>query len=168
MLLYRLGKTEYIKDLQGEGCLYGDGRWHLQGTRVLYTSGSASLAKLEVLANSPVLPKGRSLMTMSIPDDTPMLWIETDQLPLNWSDYPYNALLPMIAKDWIDKGEYWIMRVPSAQLPIEYNYLLNPLHPDHSKLVIVSIVPHPFDPRLKEEKPAQKKRPPKRGSVSFG
>ena len=43
------------------------------------------------------------------------------------------------------------MRVPSAHAPSEWNYLLNPLHPDHARLLqTVSLEPHPFDARLKE------------------
>jgi RES domain-containing protein len=129
----------------------GGGRWHLQGTRVLYTSASASLAKLEVLANSPVLPKNRSLIVLMVPDNASILFVEAHQLPTNWYEYPYPAQLPMIAKDWIDAGKYWIMRVPSAQLHSEYNYLLNPLHEEHTSIVIHSVQAHPFDPRLKGE-----------------
>jgi RES domain-containing protein len=151
MLLYRIGKTKYIEDLTGEGCLKGAGRWHLQGTRVLYTSASASLAKLEVLANAPDLPKNRSLIVLKVPDTASILFVEPDQLPRNWYEYPYPAQLPMIAKAWIDARKYWIMRVPSAQLHSEYNYLLNPLHEEHSGIVVQSVQAHPFDPRLKGE-----------------
>jgi len=41
------------------------------------------------------------------------------------------------------------MRVPSIHSPAEHNYLLNPLHPKHAMLKLVSVEPHPFDPRLK-------------------
>ena len=69
MLVYRIGNSKRIRDLQGTGGLYTAGRWHQKGRRVLYTSSSISLAKLEVLANSiGKIPKSMALATLSFPN----------------------------------------------------------------------------------------------------
>jgi RES domain-containing protein len=41
------------------------------------------------------------------------------------------------------------MRVPSIPSPAEFNYLLNPRHPEHATINLRSVEPHGFDSRLK-------------------
>ncbi len=149
MLLYRIAKTPYAQDLTGTGGLFGPGRWHREGTRIVYLAERVSLAKLEVLANSRLTPRNQSLVTIEIADDVPVHRISADLLPTNWARTPYMQELADIAEQWIREQKFWVMRVPSVHSPNEYNYLLNPLHPAHQSLKIVSIEPHPFDSRLK-------------------
>jgi RES domain-containing protein len=149
MRLYRFGKQPYINDLTGQGGLYHGGRWHQQGTPILYTAKHQSLAKLEMLANSPVLPTNYFVLTLEVPEGTTAKLINPADLPAGWFGFPYSPELAAITEEWIREGKYWLMRVPSAHSPTEWNYLLNPLHPDHAQLRIVAIEPHPFDARLK-------------------
>ncbi|MBC6989928.1 RES family NAD+ phosphorylase [Hymenobacter sp. BT491] len=149
MLLYRLGKQARIRDLSGSGGLYAPARWHTKGTQILYTSEHLSLAKLEVLANASSLPQNYYALTLEIPDDASVRQVTVAELPANWQEIPYPQELAEISRLWILEGRYWLLKVPSAQAPSEWNYLLNPLHPDHVRLRIVSVEPHPFDPRLK-------------------
>lgn len=149
MTLYRIADDRYASDLSGTGGLYAPGRWHRLGTPIVYLAGYIALAKLEVLANSPGLPSGRALVTVTLPDDASILKTESAELPSGWQQWPYLDELADLTQDWIRKRTFWIMRVPSAQSPSEYNYLLNPLHPEHQTLKIISIEPHPFDFRLK-------------------
>lgn len=149
MKLYRITKTNYASDLQGTGGIYGPGRWHREGTRLLYLAEHVSLAKLEVLANSRKSPKNQSLVTVEIPDNASITHIEHEDLPVGWEKIPYLEELADIAEQWIREAKFWIMCVPSAQSPIEKNYLLNPLHPEHATLKLVNVEPHPFDLRLK-------------------
>lgn len=149
MTLYRIADDRYANDLKGTGGLFASGRWHRRGTPIVYLTEHISLAMLEVLAHSPSLPEGRVLVTVSLPDDPSILVVESKGLPHGWQDWPYLDELADIAEDWIQERKFWIMRVPSAQSPSEHNYLLNPLHPEHATLTLISITPHPFDPRLK-------------------
>jgi RES domain-containing protein len=149
MKLYRLAKTKYANDLAGTGCIYSAGRWHLEGTRVLYTAEYASLAVLEVLGHTDILPRNYSLVQLALPETASIKWVGADELPTNWNHSPAPLVLADIAQQWIDEGKYWIMRVPSVHSPTEFNFLLNPLHPEHLTLQIISIVPYTFDSRLK-------------------
>ena len=150
MLVYRIGSHRRIRDLQGTGGLYVAGRWHQKGTRILYTSSSISLAKLEVLANSVgKIPRSMALITLESPDDAPMLKVEEKQLPQGWYHYPYSTQLIQITEQWLKDGADWIMRVPSAQSPTEFNYLFNPQHPMHAQLKIIEVREEKFDSRLK-------------------
>ncbi len=147
--LYRIADDRFATDLTGTGGLYTPGRWHRRGTQILYLTEHISLAKLETLANSPGLPQGRVLVTVSLPENSSITTIDVATLPPGWQDWPYLDKLADISAQWISEKQCWIMRVPSAQSPTEFNYLLNPLHSEHKNLQLVSIVPHPFDPRLK-------------------
>ena len=101
MLLYRLGKAPYISDTSGRGGLYYGGRWHKIGRQILYTAEHLSLAKLEVLANSPVLPRNYFALTLEIPDGLPLLQINAADLPANWQQVPYPAELAEIGQAWL-------------------------------------------------------------------
>lgn len=149
MRLYRFSPTEFSDDLTGTGGLYSAGRWNRKGTRLVYTSDCVSLAKLELLANSTTLPDGLSLVTINVPSDATICVIEVASLPVFWQRMPYLPSLTVLAENWLNAKEHWIMRVPSVHSPAEFNYLLNPLHPEHATLNIISIEPHPFDARLK-------------------
>lgn len=149
MKLYRITSTKYATDLNGTGGLYGPGRWHREGTQLLYLAEHISLAKLEVLANSRKIPHNQSLVTVEIPASASILFIKQEELPIGWEKIPYLEELADITERWITEQTYWIMRVPSAHSPTEFNYLLNPLHPEHTTLRLVSVEPHLFDSRLK-------------------
>ncbi|WP_266365076.1 RES family NAD+ phosphorylase [Tellurirhabdus rosea] len=149
MRLFRITSSRYASDLTGTGGLYGPGRWHQEGTRIVYTAEHVSLAQLEILANTPKLPRNRSLVTLEIPDNASVLSIRADTLPPGWQAILYPGELAEIGQEWIKASQFWVMRVPSAHSPTEFNYLLNPLHPEHSTVRIISTEPHPFDSRLK-------------------
>lgn len=149
MKLYRITATKYASDLTGTGGLYGPGRWHREGTRILYVAEHISLAKLEVLANSRIIPANQSLVTVEIPETASITAVEADSLPTGWQKIPYLEELADIAERWIRERQFWMMRVPSVHSPAEFNYLLNALHPEHTTLKLLSIEPHGFDSRLK-------------------
>lgn len=149
MRLYRLGKQPYIADVSGQGGLFHAGRWHEIGTRILYTSEHLSLAKLEVLANSSVLPHNYAQLELEVPDDASVHTVTVAELPAGWAALPYPQELALLTRAWIAEGRCWLMRVPSAHSPTEWNYLLNPLHPEHANLRIVGLTPHEFDARFK-------------------
>ncbi|RNI24062.1 RES family NAD+ phosphorylase [Rufibacter latericius] len=149
MVVYRLAKRQYVRDLSGTGGLYGSGRWHEKGTRILYTAGSFSLAKLEVLANTKILPKNYSLLVLEIPEDIARKELSAADLPANWNSFPHPKELAAFTEEWVKENKYLVMRVPSVHSPFEFNYLINPLHPEAGRLRILEDHPHEFDARLK-------------------
>jgi RES domain-containing protein len=149
MRLHRITKTIYANDLSGIGGLYVSGQWHREGTLILYFAEHVSLAMLETLANSEILPINVSLVTVELPETASITQIRLEDLPPNWGNAPYKEELADIAERWLNEKQFWAMRVPSAHSPTEFNYLLNPLHPDHKTLEVVNIEPISFDRRLK-------------------
>jgi RES domain-containing protein len=152
MRLFRISGTRFISDLSGTGGLFASGRWHEKGTRILYTAESLALAKLEVLANSLLTPEDQSTAIMEVPDDVAVKEITLADLPKDWDRYPAPKELPAITEAWIKENKYLLLKVPSAQSEFDFNYLVNPNHPDHNRLKIIQIItPQKFDKRLKGE-----------------
>ncbi|MGZ3756742.1 MAG: RES family NAD+ phosphorylase [Mucilaginibacter sp.] len=147
MILYRITKCMYT-DLSGLGAkLYG-GRWNSEGRPMVYLTSSRSLGMLEALAHfSPTnLPTDYCMMSIDVPENFMELPIKS--LPKNWHEYPEQNSTKQIGNRFLQDKKYLLLKVPSAIVPDEYNYLLNPMHPEAATVKIISSQPFHFDPRL--------------------
>ena len=147
---WRLVKARYAAEaFSGEGArLYG-GRWNSQGIPMVYTAEHASLSVLEILVHlqrSAIL--GSYVLIPVSFDDQLVEVIEAADLPRNWRATPAPASLQQLGDRWVESGRAPVLKVPSAVLPIEWNYLLNPQHPDFGALVVGRPMHHLLDPRL--------------------
>jgi RES domain-containing protein len=148
MLLYRITNAKYANDLSGNGArLYG-GRWNSEGRPMIYLASSRSLAVLESLAHlSPTnLPDDIFMLIIEVADDFMEVNIKT--LPDNWNEYPEPNILKQIGNSFLQKNEHLLLKVPSAIIKEEFNYLMNPLHPKAMEVKIISKSPFLFDRRL--------------------
>ena len=147
--VYRLSFDPYSDDLSGTGASMVGGRWNRPGFRVLYTAGSRALATLEVLVHVPVMfvPKPYYLLTIRIPEDS-LLSVPIDQLPDGWNGLTPPTLIMDITEGWLSENRFLLLKVPPAVVEGEYNYLINPMHPRASEIVITNKQPYRFDPRL--------------------
>jgi len=119
----------------GEGArLYG-GRWNYAGTAVVYTSASLALAALELFVHIDV---------DLLPNET----VKAASLPRNWRRYPALESLKDIGTNWAARGSTAILTVPSAIIPEEQNYLLNPAHRGFKQVRLRRSIPFHFDPRM--------------------
>jgi RES domain-containing protein len=126
----RITARKHIETVfSGVGGLYASGRWHPQGYKISYTSESLALASLEVFVHSETTDIPLACVIASIPDNTPILEV-TDFLPANWQQVSAYPVLQEIGLKWLKALEYPVLKVPSAIIPVEYNYLINPEHPD--------------------------------------
>ncbi len=150
MHLYRIAKTRHIKDLSGAGPRLFGGRWNHGGTAVIYTAESRSLATVEYLVHVPLPyePLRLSLATLSAPDDATCREISPDELPRGWNRCPAPPALADVGTEWARDCETLLLRVPSSVVEAEYNVLLNPAHPQMSKVRIVDVTRYTFDRRL--------------------
>jgi RES domain-containing protein len=76
--------------------------------------------------------------------------IETLQprdLPDDWRTTPETNSTREIGTKWVAEGRSAVLAVPSVVVPSEFNYLLNPAHPDFSKIKIGKPKPIDWDPR---------------------
>ncbi len=148
MIIYRLSKGEHINDLSGTGSkLYG-GRWNTAGQFALYTTENISLAILEILVHIRHYkrPLDYHLITISIPDNIKPVMINTGKLKKNWKDDP--AYTQFMGDAFLKTKECLILKVPSAIVEQEYNFILNPAHSDTTKIKIISTRLFEFDKRL--------------------
>ena len=77
-----------------------------------------------------------------------MLEIPFMKLPLNWNVSLHSLTTQAIGDDFIDQAQHMVMKVPSAVVIQEYNYLINPAHADIKQVQITEIIPFRFDDRL--------------------
>ena len=56
------------------------------------------------------------------------------------------------------QGSAAVLRVPSVLVPEEYNVVLNPAHPEHSRIRVMEVVPFRFDARLLAERGSGRSR----------
>jgi RES domain-containing protein len=147
---WRIVKTKHAATaFSGDGAKQYGGRWNNPGDAVIYIAGSASLAMLEMLAHlgSQELIK-RYVLFEVVFDDALMTAVDPAALPRTWRKSPPPAAVQQIGSDWIAGGRSAVLRVPSVIVPTEWNYLLNPSHPDFAKIAIGPRPPVQFDPRL--------------------
>ena len=151
MRVWRLCRTRHSKEvLGGEGGLYTAGRWHRRGTRMVYTSATLSLATLEILVRTDRAygPSDLVAVEIEIPDSVEIEHIPLSTLPAGWRAYPAPASTQQHGTNWVTAGRTAVLEVPSAVIPLENNYLLNPAHPQFSRVRIVGRTPFSFDARL--------------------
>lgn len=150
MILYRLSREKYKDDLSGTGAkLYG-GRWNSVGNAVLYTAENRSLCALEVSVHLPlgIVPPDYFLTTIFVPDSLSFTILEASSLPDDWQSSVNQVFTKREGDAFIKNGLFLAMRVPSASVPGDFNWLLNPLHSEFSEVKILENVSFPFDSRL--------------------
>ena len=149
MDVWRLTLKQHIAP-DGEGARRYGGRWNKPGTPVVYTSGTLSLAALEYLVHvdSDLLPDGLVSVKATIPNALKIETIDRSQLPADWKDKIIPVSLQQLGTDWATKASSAVLKVPSAVIEYEWNYVLNPLHPDFSRIIWAAGVGFSFDPRL--------------------
>lgn len=152
MVVFRLDR-EKRKDsiLSGIGAEKVGGRWNSPGIKAVYTSESASLAILEVIVHldlSEDLPNDRILVKINIPDDLSLIQIEESKLPKNWDKFPYFNETQVIFDEFVADNKSAILKVPSVIVPEEFNYILNPAHPDFNRVFVLHLSHFNFDQRL--------------------
>ena len=147
---WRLIKAEHADDaFAGEGARRGGGRWNSKGVRVVYTSGSLSLATLEVMVHTAFYSALKNYACIPIDFDPNLSQsITIADLPDNWKADPTPQSVKEVGDRWIQNQESVILKVPSVIIPVEYNFLINPSHPEFKKVVIHSPQKFAFDPRL--------------------
>ena len=153
MKVWRLAKKACTTP-NGEGAKKYGGRWNPPGLAVVYTSESLALAAFEALvhADSDLLPDDLVILSAEIPDTLPIRTISPEELPKKWQAIPAPQALQTIGAEWVRTGDDVGLRVPSAVIPQEWNLLLNPAHPEFSKIEWTNEGPFKWDKRLEQNK----------------
>lgn len=148
MILYRFAHHLFADDLTGTGAKLHGGRWNNIGTNVLYTSGSISLALLEILVNAGSFEALQpfKLIQLTLPETAIKYQINIKNLKKNWhQDIGY---IQWMGTEILQEKKALVIECPSAIIPQESNFLLNPLHKDYPKIRMKEVLDFYFDERL--------------------
>lgn len=138
----------------GEGARLTGGRWNTKGVPLVYLASSLALAALELLIH---IDYRRALEThVALPatfDEHLVLHVRREDLATDWTKAEQLPHTQALGDAWARSRTSAILAVPSAVVPSELNYLLNPQHPDAKKVQVGPSEPFHFDPRLLKVSP---------------
>lgn len=147
MIIYRLATSEFADDLSGEGAKIYGGRWNPVGLAAVYISEFISLSILEILvrANKFTSPDFYTLLSIQIPESSTVT-IELKKLKSEWQNsIEYTR---SIGEEFLRDNQSLVLKVPSAIVTQEHNFLINPLHKDFKKVKVVHSELLELDKRL--------------------
>jgi RES domain-containing protein len=151
MRVWRICRRAFARrPLEGRGGLLVAGRWHTPRRLVTYASESLALASLEILVHCDMdlLPMDLVAVEVDVPTKVKVHEVGASELPRTWRAHPAPRRLQEIGNQWLDACASAILRVPSAVVPTESNFLINPTHPAFAELRIVRRFKFTFDERL--------------------
>lgn len=135
--------------LSGEGArLYG-GRFNPPGVPVVYAASSVSLAILELLVQGHDLVSIRQFSLVPISFSKNLVYEPSEtEFPEGWNAIPYKFASQKFGHEWILSDKSLALSVPSVVVPIENNYVINPLNSDIRKIAVGKPIPVPLDVRI--------------------
>lgn len=151
MIVYRVGPSRFIRDLTGEGSKIYGARWNHVSFPCLYTAESRSLAVLEYSVNTKIdqIPRALSFLALEISDSF-MKVVQQSELPGDWK----SELAPESTQNFgtalLSSNNYLSIKIPSAVIPQEFCYLINPLHPAMKQVRILGLEDCIYDLRIKK------------------
>lgn len=150
MEIYRITHKKWTNKLVASGRA---ARWNSNNIELIYAASSRSLACLENVVHRQVteLTELFAVMVIYVPDQSAVENLLVHSLPDNWhlaEDKHYN-ICQHYGDEWVWKAESLLLKVPSAIVKNEYNYLINPNHKEFDNVKIVGVEPFYFDPRIK-------------------
>ena len=147
---FRLARKKYPIELSGKGASIAGARWNSKGTEIIYCAQSRALAMAEVVVHLSLatLPSDFVMLKINIPDDITIETIEVSQLESNWSVFPSGFSTQLLGDDFVRRNEACVLKVPSAVVQGDFNFLINPHHRDFEKIKITEQIDFPFDKRI--------------------
>ena len=148
MVVYRITLAKYATVIKASGRA---ARWNPNEIEMIYTSASMSLACLEnvVHRNQNGLNGAFKVLSIEIPDDLLILSIPKKSLEDDWSNFEKLPITQKLGAKWVLESKSPVLKVPSSIIEGEFNYLLNPKHPDFGLIKLLKSQPFVFDPRIK-------------------
>ncbi len=149
MVLYRLVRSEFKDDLTGYGAFLYGGRWNSKALYALYCAEHISLAVLEIVVNYDrgvvALMPSYHLLELELRDDA-VLRVDKGMVKDAWrTDVDYTRF---IGDQFLQSQKGVALQVPSAVVPEECIFLLNPSHTAFKRVKIKSSKIYDLDKRL--------------------
>jgi len=150
MQVWRICRARFAPEaFSGSGARRFGGRWNSPGVPMVYASTSLALAAIELFVHLEPAQQPDDLVAIaaSLPKGEPAKRLEPDRLPPHWWSDDFEPLRAL-GDQWIRKQSSLAIQVPSAALRLEWNVLINPLHPGIAGLKIEQHLPFHFDARM--------------------
>lgn len=77
------------------------------------------------------------IMIIEIPDDLEITTIQENDLEEGWRDFRDYSKCQPLGNRWHEEGKTPVLKVPSAVLPLSFNYVINPEHPDTKRIKLI-------------------------------
>jgi RES domain-containing protein len=150
MEIYRICLAKWAEKLGASG---NSARWNSKGRFMIYTASSRALACLKnvVHRSGAGLTQLFKVQVIEASDTVGVTEITSDALSADWAAYDSYPETQALGDRWLDSQASVLLRVPSAIIPNEFNYLLNPSHPDFQQIRLARVEDFVFDPRIKGE-----------------
>lgn len=149
--VYRILRKRYAKNpFDGEGAYRYGGRWSSPGVRLAYASEHLSLAMIEyfIHLDRDDPPPDLVVASADVPDDVSRVRVNPGSLSASWRQTHAPVELAAIGDRFARRRRDAILVVPSALTPEESNWLLNPDHPDFTRIRIQPPEPFAYDSRF--------------------
>ena len=147
MIIFRLTTGNYAHDLSGKGAKIYGGRWNPVGISVVYVSEFISLSILEILVRVDKYnsPDTYTLLNIQIPENS-ISNLDFKNLRAGWQNHV--EYTRAIGEEFLKANQTLVLKVPSAIVPQEHNFLINPLHKDFKKVKVMQLELLELDKRL--------------------
>jgi RES domain-containing protein len=148
--LWRVVKRQHVGTaFDGKAAQRFGGRWNLPGRRAVYASATKSLAMLEILVHLDVGTALPEFAAFSFQLDDALIDRLPARLPREWRSARGMLITQQLGDDWLAANRNVALSVPSAVVPEESNYVLNPAHPAFADLKFGRALPFTLDARLR-------------------
>ena len=150
MVVFRLVRERFSSSLSGKGAALRGARWNSVGVELIYTAGNRSLAMAEVAVHLSLatLPSDYLMMSINVPNDMSIGELKASDLPANWNAFPHPLSTRRLGDAFVSDAQYAVLKAPSVVTQGDFNYLINPKHPDFRHIHVESLERFPFDRRL--------------------
>ncbi len=152
MRIFRIGDARHPL-WNGIGAALVGGRWNSPGREAIYGSLSYACALLEILAHASIgrIPATHSFMVAEVPENVSVERHDASALPEGW-DAENSVSARAVGDQWLAEARSAVLLVPSVVARLEWNALVNPLHPDAGQLILSSSEKLVWDKRLFERR----------------
>lgn len=150
MEVYRLSRRKFADSLSGKGAALKGARWNSVGVELIYTAANRSLAMAEVAVHFTLatLPADYVMISIYIPDDIAMQRLDISELPPDWNLFPHPIGTQSIGDKFVSENRYCVLQIPSSVTMDDFNFLINPKHPDFVRIKILDIINFPLDKKI--------------------
>ncbi|MES0489819.1 MAG: RES domain-containing protein [Leptospirales bacterium] len=134
-----MSKERHSNDLSGKGAELAGGRWNEIGIPALYLAENISLSILETIVHCQRVSDlhNRLVLSIKFPEES-IDEIEMDQLPNDWNKAPWHNYTINYGSNWLSSHNNFVLKIPSAIVPNENIFLVNPHHKNHSQIKVVN------------------------------